>query len=167
MQSRYVNGIYKLVFAFILYNYIGTHDLQGMSISKEGKLLTLSCHFARGATSHECTLLLDSTSNSVSMQRNLTLPNDANCTTATQCSVHTTIDLSTLFTNDGNTTVLITAFDSFNRSLDVQEIIVEVFHSRMNTIPSPNSTIAEASSQFESGIGASIITIFSISDNYY
>ncbi len=135
---------------YLLSYYIGTHDLQGMSISlKEGKFLTLSCHFARGATTHECTLLLESTSNSVSMQRNLTLPNDANCTTATQCSVHTTFDLSTLFTNDGNTTVLITAFDKrFNRILDVQEIVVEFFHS---SIPSPNSTIAEASSQFESG----------------
>ena len=127
----------------IIYYYThmhaGTYDLQDVSISKEGNLLKVTCRFAKGAPAHRCMLVLESENGVVSLERHLNL---SDCRT-TQCSVHTTFNLSTLFIV-GNVSLIVSGFkESVLNNVHIREFRIELSDLRtevMNSTPSNNTT---------------------------
>ncbi len=124
--------------------FTGTYDLQDVSVSKEENLLKVTCHFAGGTAGQGCMLVLESDIGTVSLERQLRLPNETDCaTTQSLCSVHTIFDLSAYFMV-GNISVIISGFEKgVVNVVYIRELTVEVFDLRtevMNSTSSNNTT---------------------------
>ncbi len=134
--------MHAYTYNLLLYSHAGTYDLQDVSVSKVGNLLKVTCRFAKGATAHRCMLVLESENGVVSLKRHLSLSNNTECRT-TQCSVHTTFNLSTLFIV-GNVSLIVSGFEeSVLNNVHIREFRIELSDLRtevMNSTPSNNTT---------------------------